>query len=871
LFSITVNFKCSNPMTALVQNNRHGANHTRHEKRRSGEARKLQFEILPPFEDASKENRNRRLPRRNARGLRIAISASGSIQFSSQTLFCSWKNRTTQQFIEATFCAKEVREMEIDTVIGTATVYISSTRLLKETAQRLTKIYRETGAEDSPKLDLKMLKALPRTLPRLRLFRYGTTISTWELRVTLPGWMRFKNSWILGKPHFTEAIERELMTLNGVENFKIVRSTGSLSVTVDPKMIHIEGFVRHLDKALLDVRPATDKEGVRCGLPVATVSLGLAAASTFFAPTLLPVGSVLVLYTAIPSFARAWSVLTRERRLGVDVLDSIIFLACLFTGQIFAGAMTAWFLSLGRKLLRDTRKDSAKVLLNVFGKQPTFARVIRDGIETEVALESVIREDRVVVYTGEVVPVDGVIIEGDAILDQHALTGESTPAEKTIGDKVFASTVMLAGKILVHVDESGNETTSSKIAAVLRRTVAYKPKTQSRGETFGDKAVIPALGVSTVAASFLDPSAALAVINSECGTGIRMAAPLGMLTSLTVCAQQGILVKDGHALEMMREVDTVLFDKTGTLTRERPEVGRIICCGTHSPEEILTYAAAAEQRFSHPIAKAILERFAQTGLPIPTVDLSNYHVGFGITVQINGNQIRVGSQRFMEMEDVQIPSEVSKELTNMHAEGHSFVAVAVGNQVEGILELQASRRPEAEEIVQALRAGGVQHLAIISGDHEAPTRALAQSLGMDRYFAEVLPKDKARYVELLQKEGRKVCFVGDGINDSIALKKADVSISLRGASTAATDVAQVVFMEESLSKMIHLLNTSHALERNVRRSWNLILLSNTFCVAGVFALGFNIWHSVLFNNASAILALANGMLPLRKLRKEIAS
>jgi Cu2+-exporting ATPase len=182
--------------------------------------------------------------------------------------------------------------------------------------------------------------------------------------------------------------------------------------------------------------------------------------------------------------------------------------------------------------------------------------------------------------------------------------------------------------------------------------------------------------------------------------------------------------------------------------------------------------------------------------------------------------------------------------------------------------LRSSHRPEVEEILAGLRSRGVKHLAIISGDHKEPTRRLAERLGMDRYFAEVLPQDKARYVEQLQAEGKTVCFVGDGINDSIALKKANVSISLRGASSIATDTAQVVFMEESLAKICTLFDLSNGLESNVQRSWYLILLPNSFCIAGVFLFGFNIWHSVFFNNVSALLSLANGMVPLKHVKHE---
>jgi heavy metal translocating P-type ATPase len=800
--------------------------------------------------------------------LTVTFPQPDRLVFNSPSRFASWRSALCREFIEQSFAAPEVCEVEIDIVARNATVIFKANGNLKAVLMKIAQFYQgKIQPETQPAFPPDLLRAVPKNLPRLRVFRYGATISTWERRLEMPGWIRFRNALVLNKRHLVQLLERELLGLIGIEQYKIHRRAGSISIAFNPRAIHPEQIVRHLDKALSKAPARPPRQRADFDFPIASTSLAISAAATFFVPALIPAGALLMLYTAVPSFRRAHKVVFRERRLGVDLLDSIIFTACLFTGEIFAGAMTAWFLSVGRKLLRETRAESAKVLLQAVGKQPGLARVLRGGKEIELTLEQVHREDLIVVYTGEVVPVDGAITEGDAILDQHALTGESAPAEKTVGDKVFAATVMLAGKIIVRVERAGKETASSKISAVLSRTVAYKLRSQSRGEELADMAVTPALGLSALAAAVVGPSGALAVINSDLGTGIRMAAPLGMLTSLTLCAQHGILVKDGRALEIMRKVDTVLFDKTGTLTREKPEVGRILCCGNHTEQHLLALAAAAEQKFSHPIAKAILERFEALKRPMPKINASKYQVGYGITVEIEGETVRVGSRRFMEMEHVPIPEHVHRELAQMHADGHSFVNIAVGDQLAGVLELRSSHRPEAEEVVAGLRARGVNHLAIISGDHEEPTRRLAQKLGMDRHFAEVLPQDKGRYVELLQKEGRTVCFVGDGINDSIALKKANVSISLRGASTLATDTAQIVFMEESLAKICALKDFSGGLETNVRRSWNLILVPNSICIAGVFLFGFNIWHSVVFNNASALLALANGLRPLRQVAR----
>jgi Cu2+-exporting ATPase len=343
-----------------------------------------------------------------------------------------------------------------------------------------------------------------------------------------------------------------------------------------------------------------------------------------------------------------------------------------------------------------------------------------------------------------------------------------------------------------------------------------------------------------------------------------MAAPLAMLSTLALCAQRGVLVKDGRALDLLCEVDTVLFDKTGTLTRERPEVGRVIAANGFRPLQLLRLAAAAERRFHHPVALAILQKAAEAGLSLPLTDATQYKVGYGITVGIDGHRVRVGSRRCMELEGVPLTREVEGALEEVHREGHTMVMVAVDDELGGALELRASIRPEVRGIVQGLRERGIRQIAIISGDHEAPTRRLAEELGMDRYFAQVLPADKAEYVEKLQQEGRKVCFVGDGINDAIALKKANVSISLRGATSIATDTAHVVLMEQSLGKLCELRDIARDLDRNVRNSWLMILGPNIACIAGVFTLGFGIGASVVTNNIAVLAALANGLLPMRK-------
>ncbi len=218
----------------------------------------------------------------------------------------------------------------------------------------------------------------------------------------------------------------------------------------------------------------------------------------------------------------------------------------------------------------------------------------------------------------------------------------------------------------------------------------------------------------------------------------------------------------------------------------------------------------------------------------------------------------------MAHEGVKLPSALEREVERVHDDGHSLIMVGVDGALGGALELKAAQRSEAQLVIDGLRARGAKHLAIISGDHDRPTRNLARKLGMDRYFAEVLPQDKARYVEALQKEGRRVCFIGDGVNDSIALKQADMSISLRGASSIATDTAEIVFMEESLEKLLEIHDVATDLQRNIKRSWRMIVGANAVCIAGALFGNFGVMHSMVFNQIGGLAAVANGLLPLRK-------
>jgi len=809
--------------------------------------------------------------------LRVLLPEDGVIRVESAWLFGAPDGPLCRRFVERAFLAKEIEGVVITPGLTPAVeLRFDATRrgqrqVLEHVAELLVAGDRSVAAVAGPGDTLTVPPSVTACDQQgvVRYHRYARMVTGWRVTCERVGMIRLENPGLYRKAALCQVIERELMSVLGVDRYETSSGSGRAKIEYDPRQLGPAQIIEILDGALANAEHPEQLDKPELELALCTASIPLAAIAQFAMPALLPVSAALFAYTSFPSFRRAYDVLTKERRLGVDVLDSIVVLGCLASLQVLPGAILAWCLAFGRFLVRRTEDSSKKLLLGAFGKQPRYVWLVPNGklgddIEIRVPLDRLEKGDVVVVHTGEVVPVDGIIVDGLAMIDQHALTGESSPAEKGVGDRVFASTIMVAGKMYVAVEKSGSETATAQIAQILNDTAGYKLASQHRGEQLADKAVIPTLALGTLAWATIGSHGAVAALNSDLGTGIRMAAPLGMLSTLALCAQKGILVKDGRALDLLCEVDTVLFDKTGTLTRERPEVGRMIATNGFKPLQILRFAAAAERRFHHPIALAILQKAQELGLRLPSTDTTQYKVGYGIAVGIDGRRVRVGSRRFMEMEGVPLTPEVEAVLDDAHREGHSIVMIAVDNELGGALELRASIRPEVSGIVRGLRERGIKHIAIISGDHEAPTRKLAEELGMDRYFAQVLPADKADYVEQLQKEGRKVCFVGDGINDAIALKKANVSISLRGATSIATDTAHVVFMEQGLGKLCELRDIARDLERNVRNSWIMILVPNIACIVGVFTMGFGIGASVVTNNVAALGALANGLWPMRK-------
>jgi Cu2+-exporting ATPase len=528
------------------------------------------------------------------------------------------------------------------------------------------------------------------------------------------------------------------------------------------------------------------------------------------------------------------------------------------------------FFHFSDKMVIKIQDNTKKILTNTLIPPPQKVWILKDETEFEVSLENLQINDIVVIKTGEVIAVDGIIIKGIAMIDQHTLTGESAPTEKEEGDQVFASTIIVSGKINIKVEKLGMDTAISQIGHILLHTADFKMTLQTKGEKMADNVATPLLVTGGLLAPFIGTMPVLTVLNSGPGNMIKTGFSLQLMTHLTLLSKNGILVKDGRTLENLQKVDTVLFDKTGTLTKEHPEVGEIFTFGTIGQNKILTYAAIAEQRLSHPIAYAICQKADENGLFLSTINLENahYQIGYGITVLYEDNTIHVGSERFMKMEGINVPEKIYCIKKNLQEKGSSLIVISFNNVVMGAIEIQFPVRPEAKETILALRQRGIKYIAIISGDHEEPTKKLANQLEVDDYFYDVLPSEKANIVAKLQTEGKTVCFVGDGINDAIAIKKSNVSISLNSATSVATDLAQVILMNDDLLTIRKLFVLSAELKNRSKQT--LFICSTygvtTFMAGAVFHIG--LMFPLTVGVANYIIALVHAVLPLSRYPKK---
>jgi heavy metal translocating P-type ATPase len=592
-----------------------------------------------------------------------------------------------------------------------------------------------------------------------------------------------------------------------------------------------------------------------------TVSLGL----TFFGgPIIGGINIPLMIWNAVPIIRRAWRVVTQERRLNVDFLDVIAITVSIIEANMVTAGIVIWLIRLGDWIRDLTAARSRRAFDQLLEFQRKMAWLVRDGAVVAVPSQSLVTGDIVAVHSGELIPVDGQVLSGHASVDQKTITGESLPVFKVEGDAVYAATALREGYITIRAERVGSETTAAQIVHLVESAPIGETRMQNHAERFADRLVVPTLTLATgMGVAFADINRFTSIVIVDYGTGIRVAAPTSVLASMTHAARQGILIKSGAHLEKLAEADTLVFDKTGTLTSGVPHIHDLICYNERhlNGRTLLGLAASAESRLQHPVAEAIRARTRLDEIEIPDCQEVQYRVGYGVEAQINGHYLHLGSERFLREQGI-ATAKATNDQYDLNEAGCSSLFMAVDGKLAALIPYADQIRPESHDVIKALNERGIKNTIMLTGDNGTVARAVAGRLGLSQIQAEMLPAQKADFVQELKRQGKIVAMVGDGINDSPALSYADIGIAMKHGAEVAHESANIVLLEDSLWKLVQAVDISRQGVALIKQNYWIVATMNTVALALALPGGLiSPQMTAILSNGSAIVASLNAVRP----------
>lgn len=552
--------------------------------------------------------------------------------------------------------------------------------------------------------------------------------------------------------------------------------------------------------------------------------------------------------------------------LKVEVLDATAVTVALLRGDHDTASSIMFLLSVGEILEEWTYKKSVDELAKTMSLNVDKVWVKTEDTEVLTPITDIQIGDQIVVRTGHMIPLDGKVAEGEAMVNQASMTGESIPVAKRADSYVYAGTVVEEGEILIRVDKDCGSGRYDRIVKMIEESEKLKSATEDRAYRLADKLVPYSLG-GTLLVWLLSRNVtkALAVLMVDFSCALKLSMPLAVLSAMRECSKYGITVKGGKFLEAVAEADTIVFDKTGTLTYATPTVAQVITFGGNDEKEMLRIAACLEEHYPHSIANAVVEEARRQGLQHDEMHTKvEYVVAHGISSSIDGQKVIIGSFHFVfEDEGTQVPEEEMEKFSHLPEE-YSHLFMAISGKLVAVICIHDPLRKEAAAAVRALHALGLGRVVMMTGDNERTAKAVAAQVGVDEYHSEVLPEDKAEFVKAEKAAGRKVIMIGDGINDSPALSEADAGIAISTGAAIAREIADITISAEDLFALVTLREISGRLMERIHRNYNTIIGFNLgliiLGVAGVIQPG----TSALMHNASTIaigLHSMTGLLP----------
>ena len=570
--------------------------------------------------------------------------------------------------------------------------------------------------------------------------------------------------------------------------------------------------------------------------------------------------------TAVQSVKFLWRALKSlsHKRIEVPLLDEIAIVAAMLTGDFTTASSVIFLLEIGDTIEEWTHKKSVDDLASRMSLNISKVWMIKDGAEIEVDADEIAEGDEVIVRMGNLIPFDGEVLVGEAMVNQVAMTGEAMPVRKNAGKSVYAGTVVEEGEITILVKKTGGSGRFDQIVQMIEDSEKLKSSVESRAEHLADGLVPYTLGGAALTYLLTrNVSKAVSVLMVDYSCALKLAMPIAVLSAIRQAAGRHITVKGGKFMEAVSAADTIIFDKTGTLTKAQPTVKDVVSFNGEDPDGLLREAACLEEHFPHSIANAVVNAALEKGLHHDELHSKvEYIVAHGIVTTIDGKRATIGSYHFIfEDEKVRIPEGMQQKYDTLPTE-YSHLYYAKDGVLAAVILIEDPLREEAQEVIQVLKDIGLSHTVMMTGDSEKTAKVIAEHVGIDEYYAEVLPEDKAHYVEDVKKDGGSVIMIGDGINDSPALSSANVGIAINEGSEIARQIADITIESDGLADLIELRLLSDALMKRIRFNYRMIISFNTALILlGVLGI-LPPATSALLHNASTVILGVKSMTDL---------
>lgn len=520
-------------------------------------------------------------------------------------------------------------------------------------------------------------------------------------------------------------------------------------------------------------------------------------------------------------------------RIEVPVLDATAIGVSMLRGDFSTASSVMFLLGFGEILEDWTHKKSVDDLARSMSLNVSKVWLITEDSEVQVGTDEIKPGDRVRIHMGTVIPFDGIVTEGEAMVNEASLTGESMPVAKHESSYVYAGTVMEEGELTIRVKETSGSTKFEKIVTMIEETEKLKSAVESKAEHLADRLVPYTLaGTALTYALTRNVTKALSILMVDFSCALKLAMPISVLAAIREANAHHITVKGGKFLEAVAEADTIVFDKTGTLTKAQPTVVDVVSFNGDSKENLLRLAACMEEHFPHSMAKAVMDAAKERGLTHEEMHSKvEYIVAHGISTMVDGRKAIIGSHHFV-FEDEKCTIPVGKEeLFRNLPEEYSHLYLGIEGKLAAVICIEDPLRPEAPEVIKQLRKAGFTQIVMMTGDSDRTAKAIAARVGVDKYYSEVLPEDKAKFVEEAKAQGRKVLMVGDGINDSPALSAADVGIAISDGAELAREIADITIGADDLSVMVTLKEISNGLMDKIHKNYRRIVGINGSLIA----------------------------------------